>query len=161
MKFSRLIPGKISTSEFSDLLIYVMNCMHEKELDCAQGISLIVDMTDTSMKHFSIPYMSKFFSLVQGRLHPIHVESALFLNAPSWFGTVWSILKQMMSSEFLNSSVHRITFHELVAKHLEPGWEPLMTNDIFIGNRNAREIVNGFIVRRKEIETSRLYDDKK
>lgn len=159
MRFSRLIPRAVPISTFSDLLIYVMNTMHEKERDCVKGIGLIADLTDFSMSNFSIPYMIKFFMLMQGRLFPVKVESILFTNAPKWFDKIWGILKQMMSSDFLQTSVHRVSINDLVTHNLEPGWERYMTDDLFLGKRNADQIVAEFIEQRKGIERSRLLLD--
>ena len=133
-----------------------MNSMHEREHDCVKGIGLIADLTDFSMGNFSIPYMSKFFMLVQGRLFPIKVESILFTNAPKWFDKIWGILKQMMGTDFLKTSVHRVSFNGMVTHHLEPGWERYLTDDVFLGQRNANQIVAEFIEQRKGIERSRL-----
>lgn len=159
MRFSRLIPRAIPIATLSDLLIYVMNSMHDKERDCIKGIGLIADLTDFTMSQFSIPYMIKFFMLVQGRVFPVKVESVLFTNAPKWFDKIWGILKQMMSTEFLHTNVHRVSFHDMVMHHLEPGWERYMTDDVFLGNRNADQIVAEFIEQRKVIERSRLVLD--
>ena len=141
---------------FEELLIYVMNCLHEREESCNRGIGLLVDLTDFTMSNFSIPVMTKFFMLVQGRLFPVKVESVMFVNAPKWFNTVWSALKQMMSSDFLKTCVHRISFQEMLTSHLEPGWEPYMTDDIFLGTRKAKFIVGEFIEQRKEVESARM-----
>jgi hypothetical protein len=136
-----------------------MNSMHEKERDCVKGIGLIADLTDFSMSNFSIPYMIKFFMLMQGRLFPVKVESILFTNAPKWFDKIWGILKQMMSSDFLQTSVHRVSINDLVTQNLEPGWERYMTDDLFLGKRNADQIVAEFIEQRKGIERARLLLD--
>lgn len=140
---------------FSELLVYVMNCLHEQEENCVNGVGLIADLTDFTMTNFSIPYMTKFLMLVQGRLFPVKVESLLFVNAPKWFGTIWGALKQMMSTDFLKTNVHRVSLNEMV-KHLEPGWEPHMTDDVFLGTRKANDIVAEFIQERQEVESARI-----
>jgi len=156
LQFRRLIPRKTNVSSFADLLIYVMNCMHEKESACVNGIGLIADLTDFSMSNFSIPYMSKFLMLVQGRQFPVKVECVLFVNAPKWFGTVWGIMKQMMSSDFLKTKVHRISFNDMVRSHLQRGCEAYLTSDVFLGRRNADRIVGEFIEERKALESKRI-----
>lgn len=155
MRFSRLFPRSMPIPAFSELLVYVMNCLHEQEENCVNGVGLIADLTDFTMTNFSIPYMTKFLMLVQGRLFPVKVESLLFVNAPKWFGTIWGALKQMMSTDFLKTNVHRVSLNEMV-KHLEPGWEPHMTDDVFLGTRKANEIVAEFIQERKEVESARI-----
>jgi hypothetical protein len=54
-----------------------------------------------------------------------------------------------VSTEFPLSEV-------LVTQNLEPGWERYMTDDLFLGKRNADQIVAEFIEQRKGIERSRL-----
>jgi hypothetical protein len=160
MKFSRLIPRTIPTPAFEELLVYVINCLHEQEDNCVHGIGLIADLTDFTMSNFSVPVMTKFLMLVQGRTFPCKVESVLFVNAPKWFGTVWGVLKQMMSTDFLKTNVHRISVEEMVMNHLEPGWESFMTDDMFVGKRRAKDIVGEFIEQRREIESSRIGGNK-
>jgi hypothetical protein len=156
MQFKLVVPRNIPIHSFSNLLIFVMNCMHETEANCVNGIGLIADLTDFSMANCSIQYMSKFLMLVQGRQFPVKVESIFFVNAPKWFGAVWGIMKQMMSTDFLTTNVHRISFNDLLKSHLEPGWEAHMTTDIFVGTRNADQIVAQFIEQRKGVESSRF-----
>jgi hypothetical protein len=140
---------------FLELLVYVMNCLHDQEENCVNGVGLIADLTDFTMTNFSIPYMTKFLMLVQGRLFPVKVESLLFVNPPKWFGTVWGALRKMMSTDFLKTKVHRVSLNEMINR-LEPGWEPHMTDDVFMGTRRASQIVGEFIQDRKEIESARI-----
>ena len=156
MRFSRLLPRSLSLASFSELVCYVLNCMHEVEVNCVNGIGIIADMSEFTMTNFSIPYMSKFLMLIQGRVFPVKVKSVMFVNPPQWFGRIWTVMKQMMSSDFLKTKVCKISIDEMVLRHLEPGWEPFMTNDIFIGKRNAKAIVSEFIGYRREIERSRI-----
>jgi membrane protease subunit (stomatin/prohibitin family) len=156
VKFQRLVPRKTTVQAFAEHLVYVMNCMHERESSYVNGIGLIADLSDFTVSNFSIPFMSKFLMLVQGRQVPVKVESVMFLNPPRWFGAVWGVLKTMMSSDFLKTKVHLISFHELFTRHLNPGAPEFLTNDIYLGQRPANDIVAEFIDERKHIESHKI-----
>ena len=73
MKSARFVPGETSSNIMIDKLAYCINSMYEKEFTCRDGIALMANMKDWTMrKHFSTRYSLK----VSGALGRCQVQPA-------------------------------------------------------------------------------------
>lgn len=154
MKLARFSPKNGDVVDFHAQLFYALGSMMEKESACVNGVAVIADFTDFSMANFGVPFFHKMLAILQGRHAPIRVTNLIILNPPSWFGTIWKVMKTMMSADFLDR-VFRITFNDL-GKVLLPGFENMMPNDVFLGKRNAQQVLEMWIQERKQVEAMRI-----
>mmetsp|Transcript_33606 Transcript_33606/g.77527 ORF Transcript_33606/g.77527 Transcript_33606/m.77527 type:complete len:180 (-) Transcript_33606:91-630(-) len=152
---SRYNPKTSSTNSILDNLVFVMNCMMEKEKSATGGIGLIANMTEFKMTNFTVSYWHKLMTTLQGRRSPARVELFLIVNPPAWFkSNIWLIMKPMLSDEF-RKNVHMISFHGM-KNHLQNGYEMYLPDDIHGGRVDTLEMVKGFVEIRKRIESSRI-----
>mmetsp|Transcript_52763 Transcript_52763/g.78840 ORF Transcript_52763/g.78840 Transcript_52763/m.78840 type:complete len:667 (-) Transcript_52763:1055-3055(-) len=157
MKMSRFSPKKSPISTMIDSVVYIMNCMLEKEKTCGDGLAVVADCTDFKMNNFSVAYASKLMMALQGRRNPTRVCLFLFVNPPSWFGSIYSTIMQPMMSEDFRKRVHRINEKDL-KKYLSKGFEQFLPSELSTGKANSAELVKDFIVNRKQIEGQRLLE---
>lgn len=150
MRPSRFFPGKESTDKIIDNLVYVMGTMLEKEQACVDGIGIIMNMTDWKMANFSVKYWHKLMMTLQGRRVASRVSMLLIVNPPSWFGSIWAIMRPMLS-EPLRSSVVRIPFHEM-DRYLANGYERFLPDEMHTGSMKTSQIVRDYIAERIRIE---------
>mmetsp|Transcript_22899 Transcript_22899/g.38944 ORF Transcript_22899/g.38944 Transcript_22899/m.38944 type:complete len:177 (+) Transcript_22899:230-760(+) len=159
MNPSRLFPKRDSVTFMVDHLTYMMGCMLEREHTLAYGICIVADFSDFTMANFTVQFFHRMLLVLQGRLVPTRVEAFLIVNPPPWFGNIWAVMKPMMSTEFM-AKVPRISFNDL-GKHLMPGYEQLLPNDIWMGRRDAKSLMDLFIQERKHIERARMAANKR
>lgn len=133
-----------------DNLVYAMGTMLEKEQACIDGIGVIANMTDWKMANFSVKYWHKLMMTLQGKRVPARVVMLLIVNPPSWFGSIWTIMRPMLS-EPLRSNVLRIPFHEM-DRYLANGFERFLPDEMHTGYNKTSLIVRDFIVERKRVE---------
>eukprot|EP00542_Grammatophora_oceanica_P010177 CAMPEP_0194047186 /NCGR_PEP_ID=MMETSP0009_2-20130614/23607_1 /TAXON_ID=210454 /ORGANISM="Grammatophora oceanica, Strain CCMP 410" /LENGTH=874 /DNA_ID=CAMNT_0038692723 /DNA_START=6 /DNA_END=2630 /DNA_ORIENTATION=+ len=153
MNQSRFSPKDNSMTAMMDNLVYVMQCMLEKEQAAEKGIGFIANMTDMKMTNFSVPYCHKLLQTLQGRRCPTKVELFLIVNPPSWFGSIWSIMKPMLGDDF-QQNVHIVTIHGM-KNFLASGYEAHLPDDIASGRAATGSMVGNFIEERKQKEASR------
>lgn len=151
MRPSRYYPKKTSTLEIIDNLAYCMEVMVENEKACTEGIAFMANMADWGFTNFSVSYCHQFMMMLQGRV-PVRVRLFLIVNPPSWFGTIWSIMKPMLAEDF-RKKVHMIPCSQLT-DHLEPGFEAKLPDDIEIGQAETHAMVSDFIAYRNFVEES-------
>jgi hypothetical protein len=144
----------MSTSSVINNLIYVMDCMMEKENAQRDGIGFVANMTDWSMSNFAVSYCYKFMMGLQATKSPTRVQYFLIVNPPNWFGNIWSIMKPMLHPEF-RKKVHMIPFADM-KKYLAPGFEALLPDDMFSGLQNTNKLIEDFILERRIIESRRM-----
>lgn len=154
MRPSRFIPKTMSINYLMDNLVYVMNCLNEKERNCKNGIGLVANMTDWKMINFSVSYWHRFMATLQGRKSPTRIKLFLLVNPPSWFNKIWLVMKPMMSDDF-RKRVHMISFHAL-KYHLKKGYEVALPDDIHSGRADTDAIIKSFIEERKKVESTRI-----
>ena len=87
--------------------------------------------------------------MLQGRI-PVRVRLFLIVNPPSWFGSIWEIMKPMLAKDF-QRKVHMIPASDL-PKFLADGFEQHLPNELAGGQANPTTIVEDFIEQRKVIE---------
>ncbi len=150
MRPSRYFPKKTSTSTIIDNLAYCMSCMVESsEKSCTEGIGFVANMDDWSFTNFSVSYCLNFMKMLQGRI-PVRVRLFLIVNPPSWFGSIWDIMKPMLAKDF-RKKVHMIPAADL-PKFLADGFEQHLPDELAGGQTDPTKIVENFIEQRKTIE---------
>jgi hypothetical protein len=149
MRPSRFFPGEESADKIIDNLVYVMGTMLEKEQACVDGIGVIMNMSDWKMTNFSVKYWHKLMMTLQGRRVPARVSLLLIVNLPSWFGSIWAIMRPMLG-EPLRSSVVRIPFHEM-DRYLSNDYERFLPDEMHTGNMNTSQIIKDYIAERNRI----------
>lgn len=150
----RYSPRKQAIDRFLDNLVYIMNYMLEDEHNCRNGIGVVANMADWKMSNFSIAFIHKFLLTLQGRRSPTRIQSFLIVDPPSWFGSIWAIMRTMMSESF-RKKVRIITLDEL-PDHLAHGFEEFLPDDMSFGHADTNEVVGDFIADRKRIESNRI-----
>lgn len=146
----------MSTNSFMDSLVYVMNCLLEKERNCKNGIGAVINMTDWRMTNFNVSYWHRFMMTLQGRRSPCRVQLVLLVNCPPWFGKIWMMMRTMLSDDF-RKKMHMVSFHAM-RHHMKRGFEQHLPDDIHSGRADTDLLLKGFIEDRKRIESSRIMD---
>jgi len=150
MKPARYFPKQTRTATIIDNLVYCMQTMAEtKEKSCEEGIAFLANMDDWSFTNFSVSYCQQFMLALQGRV-PIRVRMFLIVNPPSWFGSIWSIMKGMLSDDF-RKKVAIIPESDL-GTYLASGYEKSLPDDMKSGEANTDDIIDDFIDYRKYVE---------
>lgn len=149
MRPSRYFPKETPTQVIIDNLAYVLQTMSQSEDACVGGIGFLACMDDWNMKNFSQSYCLEFMKMLQGSV-PSRVELFLIVNPPSWFDTIWKIMKPMLSSEF-RKKVHVIGEKKL-DRYLQKGYESFLPDEVANGQAPTDEIVEGWVKHRCKVE---------
>ena len=70
----------MSVSSYINNLVYVMDCMVEKESAQRDGIGAVANTTDWSMANFRVNYCYKLMIGLQGMKTPMRVKLFLIVN---------------------------------------------------------------------------------
>ena len=150
MRPARYVPKNTPTEVIIDNLAYVMQSMAESsESACSNGIGFLANMNGWRYEHFSVRYCSEFMTMLQQR-GPPRVKLFLIVNPPTWFPSIWKIMKVTLSKEF-RRKVFMIK-ESALDEFLEPGFEDFLPDDMPRGETNTSELVNDFIAYRKYVE---------
>jgi hypothetical protein len=89
-------------------------------------------------------------NMLQGKV-PVYVRTFLIVDPPTWFGSVWKIMKAMLSPSFRErvSMVQRAD----LAEHLAPGYEQYLPDEMEGGCADTELIVSDYIGYRKYVES--------
>lgn len=142
MRPSRYFPKETTTEEIIDNLSYCMQTMCEKEKASTEGIGFLAYMNDWKMKNFSIDYCYQFMMMLQGRV-PVRVRMFLIVNPPSWFGSIWKIMRPMLAPDF-RKKVHVIK-EDKISDFLEAGYETYLPDEMELGKADTEAIVKDFV----------------
>lgn len=151
MRPSLFFPKRDTTNDMIDLVVYVMNCMLEKEHGCVHGLGLVANMTGWKMENFSVSYWHKFLMTLQGHRVPTRISAFLLVDPPRWFDSIWTIMKPMMSDDFAEK-VAVVTSDDL-GSYLMDGYCFHLPDDMDGGMLNTNALVQSFIAERKAIES--------
>ena len=99
MKPALYTPKKDSLDELMRSLIYLLQRMTEDEHCATVGLTFMANMEGWGWSNWSVNYARNFFNVMMGRF-PQRVRRFLIVNPPGWFGAVWAMIRQMISSEF-------------------------------------------------------------
>jgi CRAL/TRIO domain len=149
MRPARYFAKETSVKDIIDNLAYCMNTMVEQEKACSEGIGFLAYMNDWSMKNFDVNYCYQFMMMLQGRV-PVRVRLFLIVNPPSWFGTIWSIMKPMLAKDF-RKKVHVVQEADMY-QHLADNAIEYLPDETEKGKVNTDELVQDFIAYRKHVE---------
>jgi CRAL/TRIO domain len=149
MRPSRYFRSETSTESIIDNLAYCMQTMVEKEKACTEGIAFVANLEDWTMGNFSVSYCLEFMKMLQGR-SPVRVRMFIIANPPSWFNVIWKIMKSMLASDF-RKKVKMIPQSQ-IGEFLMEGYEAFLYDDMKGGQANTQEMINDFLIHRKEIE---------
>jgi CRAL/TRIO domain len=153
MKPSRYHPRLTRTSDIIDNLAYVMRYCTELKApkwddQCqnggtSQGLTFVANMNDWTMSHFSTDYCWKFMQCLQGRTFPARVKTFLIVNPPSWFDSVWRVMKPMLAPAFA-ARVHMICEDDLW-QFFAPGYEKYLPTDFVTGEAQIEDLTENFV----------------
>ena len=149
MRPAKYFPKKIPTKVIIDNLAYVMQSMSESEAACRNGIGFLANMNGWRYEHFSVRYCNEFMAMLQQR-GPVQVKLFLIVDPPSWFPSIWRIMRGMLSKDF-RKKVFMIR-EAALDKFLEPNFEEFLPDDMPRGKTNTHQLVNDFIAYRKFLE---------
>jgi CRAL/TRIO domain len=108
---------------------------------------------------FTTDYWFEFMSLLQGRI-PVRINLFLLVNPPAWFGSVWKIMKPMLSPEF-QERVHMIPESHLPA-YLAHGYCKYLPDEMETGQVSTAALVHDYVTYRKYVEFLQgVYDPSK
>lgn len=155
MRPSRYFPRKAPTNNMIDLIVYVMSTMLEKESGSVHGLGLVANMADWTMENFTVSYWHKLLITLQGHRVPTRISVFLIVDPPSWFDSIWKIMKPMMSDDFRDKVAVVSSKHLQV--YLMDEYQRYLPDEMHGGRMNTSHIVKAFVAERKAIEsTSRL-----
>jgi hypothetical protein len=150
MRPSRYFPNETPTKLIVDNLGYCMTSMQDgNEKAAKEGIGFVADMNDWKMTNFSVDYCLQFMKMLQGKI-PVRVRMFLIVNPPGWFGTIWGIMKPMLSADF-RKKVSVIPESEL-SNYLSKGFEEYLPDELADGRASTDDMVKDFIAYRKSVE---------
>ena len=151
MKPSRYFPKHTTTKVIINNLSYVMNAILEQNYESqSKGIGFIANMNDWAMQNFAVDYCFQYMMCLQGFCVPVKVELFLIVNPPSWFGTIWKIMKPMLAPSFRRKV--KVILADKLPKYLEAGYEAYLPDDMDEGQANTDVLVDDFIKYRKYYE---------
>lgn len=154
MRPSRYFPETTPTQTIIDNLVYVVQSMMEKERCSEHGIAFLANMDDWKMKNFDIEYCYQFMMTLQGHVTPVRVELFLIVNPPSWFGTVWKIMKTMLTPSFRRKV--RTVRQDKLYKYLEVGFETFLPDEIRgLGQADTHQLVQDYVSYREYADEQR------
>lgn len=154
MRPARYFPKRSGTTLIINNLVYVMDCMLERERPQRDGIALVCNLAGFTMANFTVNYIYKFLMALQAKKSPTRVQLLLFVDPPGWFGSVWGIMKPMMGEDF-KKRVHIIKRDDL-NRFLPAGCEEWLPDDMLHGKKDTNKMVKDFILERRQIESSRM-----
>lgn len=150
MRPSRYFPRETSVKDIIDNLVYVFQCMQEKEFNSAEGVAFIANMADWKMENFSVPYCHEFMKVLMGHVVPTNVRLFLIVDPPTWFGSVWTIMCQVLTKEF-TKRIHLIRSTE-IGNYLADEYEKVLPDEISGGMGDTKQMVSDFVTYRKFVE---------
>uniref|UniRef100_A0A7S1Y071 CRAL-TRIO domain-containing protein n=1 Tax=Grammatophora oceanica TaxID=210454 RepID=A0A7S1Y071_9STRA len=154
MRPSLVLPKEMPISVVNEQVAYVMNAMLEKEQACTDGIGVLCNMSGWKMKHFSLSATNTVCMHFQGlHLSPTRVSKFFIVDPPSWFGSIWAIVRPMFAKSF-RRKVHMIKGSQM-ADYFAEGFEKALPDDMVGGEAPTEELIRTFIADRKVLEAER------
>lgn len=144
MRPSRYFPSnKGKTSDLVDNLCYVLNDLSQTKEQCRNGVALVANMNDWTMRNFSHDYCQQFLQALQGKQVPTKVQLFLIVNPPRWFGQVWRVMRPMLSKDFARK-VYIIKERRL-GDFLMDGYEQFLPDEFANGWKNTDEMLEDLL----------------
>lgn len=175
---------KDSVRGIIDNLIYVINCMSEKEQNSKNGIGFLACMNDWTMGNFDTNYCYQFMMGLQSVIVPVAVELFLIVNVssfvaycyfprfitilgkhlmfffsflqkpPSWFGKIWKIMRPMLKPSFRKKV--KVINESLLDEYLMVGYQHYLPDDLSCGTVNTFQLARDFVAYRRHAESGNV-----
>ena len=115
MRPARFFPSKMKTSKVIALLQYMTARLTEDITTQHTGFTFVADLGNWKMTNFSQSYAFSWFLTML--VMPVKMDSFIIIDAPSWFGGIWAVIKTAMSQSFRDkwSYVTRDTIDTVLA----------------------------------------------
>jgi hypothetical protein len=97
MEPAKFFPNRDNLDDLLYNLIYFIDALSKRGNASKNGFALVANMTNWTMKNFSVTYAYNFMQTVNARF-PIKCELFCIVNPPNWFNKVLTIIKPMMSN---------------------------------------------------------------
>ena len=104
MRPAAYFPSKTPTSDFIKLLAYMTQRMTEDTSAQVEGFTFVADLLNWKMQNFSQSYAMTWFLTMLAM--PVKLHSFYIVDAPSWFGVVWSIIRNAMTRDFQSKVIY-------------------------------------------------------
>lgn len=153
MRPSNYFPHQTPVVNIIDNLVYVLQCMEEKEFNCRMGVAFIANMAGWKRENFAVEYCHEFMKALMGQHSPLHIKLFLIVDPPSWFESVWRIMRQVLTKEFRKTV--RLIQSKDIGDYLADGYEEFLPSDMSGGRANTAEMVQDFITYRKYVEVEK------
>ncbi|KAL3934986.1 MAG: hypothetical protein SGBAC_009404 [Bacillariaceae sp.] len=141
---SRHLPGEMDAELLIKNVCYIFNHMSMTEEQCRNGVALIVDLNQWTLKNFSPEIANKFLKAIQHQV-PTKVATILIANGPSWFPKLYRcVIKKMLASSFAKKQ-HFLKHPRQLQDHLMDGYEKYLPSEMSCGWQDSSEIVEDFI----------------
>merc|ERR1711916_199551 len=98
MRPARFFPSKMKTSDVINLLHYMTMRLTEGIRTQFTGFTFVADLGDWKMANFSQGYAFSWFLTML--VMPVRMENFIIIDAPAWFGSIWTVIKQAMTPDF-------------------------------------------------------------
>ncbi|CAJ1936019.1 unnamed protein product [Cylindrotheca closterium] len=134
---------KDSVKDVINNLVYVINCMAEKEGNAKNGIGFIACMNDWKMSNFEVNYCYQFMMVLQAVVVPVAVELFLIVNPPSWFGGIWKIMKPMLAPSFRKKV--KVIKEPMLDNYLMEGYQQYLPDDLATGTVDTFQLAQDFV----------------
>ena len=136
-------PKDTPISVLNDSSTFMMNYRHEmKQNSTLRGIGELVNMKDWSMRNFSVGFLNSVCLLIQGYPFPFRISCFMVVDYPSWFGSIWSMMKPLLAPSF-RRKVHFVKLSQL-GDYMTPGFEEFLPDGISGGQRNTDQMICDF-----------------
>jgi hypothetical protein len=98
MRPALYFPSRMLTSDVIKLLAYMTQRLLEDVRVQYEGFTFVADLQVWKMQNFSQSYaLNWFFAMM---VMTVRLESFVIIDAPGWFGSIWSIIKVAMTRSF-------------------------------------------------------------
>lgn len=120
MRPGRFYPSYMQTSDVIRLLQYMTQRLVEDPNAQQDGFTFVADLGGWTMSNFSRGYAFTWFLTML--VMPVKLDSFIIIDAPSWFGMIWRIIKTVMPKSFQDkwSYVTRETVNTVLPKSACP-----------------------------------------
>mmetsp|Transcript_19267 Transcript_19267/g.32175 ORF Transcript_19267/g.32175 Transcript_19267/m.32175 type:complete len:293 (+) Transcript_19267:185-1063(+) len=146
MKPALFFPRKDSLDDLMMSLIYLLENLTAIEKNCTEGIAVMCNMDHWGLKNFGVHYAKTFFDTMQGRF-PMRVRMFLIVNPPSWFSTIWKVIRPMMTKDF--AAKVKLPKKKDICKFVD---DPKTLPSEFGGQVDVEESIKSFMTLRYQLE---------
>mmetsp|Transcript_40380 Transcript_40380/g.97491 ORF Transcript_40380/g.97491 Transcript_40380/m.97491 type:complete len:287 (-) Transcript_40380:150-1010(-) len=144
---SSYLPSASSNRLLVESMCYLLNDMNQTIDQCRNGILMIVNMDGYKMKNFHRDTQMRLTKVTEGQVVPTSIVQILIVNPPTFFETIWKVVRPAFSSLF-SKRIHFIKSNKL-GNYLMEGYEADLPDDFVATGRNAGELVERWLAMKK------------